>query len=57
MPFYKSDLIVKNTDLHQIISAFNLDEGKLAQDLIEAMDALPRGASSIEDFSSDLKDD
>lgn len=55
MPFYKSDLIVKNTDLHQIISAFNLDEGKLAQDLIEAMDALPRGASSIEDFSSDFE--
>lgn len=53
--FINQILLSKNTDLHQIISAFNLDEGKLAQDLIEAMDALPRGASSIEDFSSDFE--
>lgn len=37
-------------DLKCIIAHFKLDPGKLAQDLIAALDKLPRGALSIEDF-------
>lgn len=53
--FVNQILLTKNTDLHQIIANFNLDPAKLSKDLIEAMDSLPRGASSIEDFSSDIE--
>ncbi len=48
-------LLTKNTDMHQIIAHFAIDEAKLAKDLIETMDSLPRGASSIEDFSPDIE--
>lgn len=48
-------LLAKNTDLHQIIKCFALDEAKLAQDLIEVLDALPRGAQAIEDFALDIE--
>jgi type VI secretion system protein VasG len=41
----------QNSDLHCIVRAFDLDSGRLARDLTEALDRLPRGASSISDFS------
>ena len=53
--FINQILMGNNTDLHQIISSFSLDAGRLSEDLIESMDSLPRGASSIEDFSSDIE--
>lgn len=48
-------LLAKNTDLHHILKNFAIDEAKLAKDLIETMDSLPRGASAIEDFSNDIE--
>jgi type VI secretion system protein VasG len=48
-------LLSENTDWHEALRFFALDEGKLSKDMIAAMDALPRGASSISDFSSAIE--
>lgn len=45
----------ENTDWHEALRFFALDEGKLSKDMIAAMDALPRGASSISDFSNTIE--
>ena len=44
----------QDTDLHRIIKAFQIDVSKLAADMQAALDRLPRGASSISDFSTHL---
>ncbi|MEO0387091.1 MAG: type VI secretion system ATPase TssH [Pseudomonadota bacterium] len=44
------------SDLHKIAEHFELDPGKLAADMTRALDALPRGASSISDLSSHLEE-
>jgi type VI secretion system protein VasG len=49
-------LQLQNSDLHCIVRAFSLDASRLARDLTEALDRLPRGASSISDLSSHLED-
>ncbi len=46
----------QDTDLHRIIKAFELNPSKLASDLTAALDRLPRGATSISDFSTHLDD-
>jgi type VI secretion system protein VasG len=48
-------LLSENTDWHEAARFFALDEGKLSRDMIAAMDALPRGASSISDFSGAIE--
>jgi type VI secretion system protein VasG len=48
-------LLSENTDWHEAAGFFALDEGKLSKDMIAAMDALPRGASSISDFSNTIE--
>ena len=48
-------VLSENTDWNCAIRYFGLDEAKLAKDLTSAMDALPRGASSITDFSGQLE--
>jgi type VI secretion system protein VasG len=48
-------LLSENTDWHEATRFFALDEGKLSKDMIAAMDALPRGASSISDFSNTIE--
>src|SRR6185436_13569609 len=45
-----------DSDVHHIIKHFNLDPSRLAADLITALDRLPRGATAISDFSSDISD-
>lgn len=45
----------ENTDWHEALRFFALDEGKLSKHMIAAMDALPRGASSISDFSNTIE--
>jgi type VI secretion system protein VasG len=40
-----------DSDLHRIVRHFELDSSRLAKDMTEALDRLPRGASSISDFS------
>jgi type VI secretion system protein VasG len=44
------------SDLHSIARGFELDPARLARDLTEALDRLPRGASSISDLSAHIED-
>ncbi|GHU44067.1 hypothetical protein FACS1894190_15130 [Spirochaetia bacterium] len=44
-------LLADQNDWHSVMRFFALDEAKVAKDMISAMDKLPRGASSIADFS------
>lgn len=45
-------LQLQDSDLHQIIKKFELQPARLAKDFTEALDRLPRGATSISDLSS-----
>src|ERR1700719_3787634 len=44
-----------DSDLHRIIKHFALNPSRLATDLTTALDKLPRGATSISDFSPHLE--
>jgi type VI secretion system protein VasG len=44
-------LQTQDSDLHRIARHFELDGSKLAADITAALDRLPRGATSISDFS------
>lgn len=44
----------QDTDLHHIIQGFKLNQSRIASDLIVSLDQLPRGATSISDFSSHI---
>ncbi len=49
-------LNTQDSDLHRIIQHYNLDPGKIASEMTAALDALPRGASSVSDLSGHLED-
>lgn len=49
-------LQLQDSDLHCLIRAFALEPSRLAKDLTEALDALPRGATSISDLSPHLEE-
>src|ERR1700675_1575841 len=49
-------LQLQASDLHSILRAFNLDAGRVARDVTEALDRLPRGATSISDLSPHIED-
>ena len=40
-----------DSDLHRIVKHFQIEPSRLAADLTAALDGLPRGATSIQDFS------
>src|SRR5215470_16739623 len=40
-----------DSDLHRIVRHYEVDAAKLARDLLEALDRLPRGATSVSDLS------
>jgi type VI secretion system protein VasG len=46
----------QGSDLHQIVRASSIDPGRLARDMTDALDRLPRGASSISDLSAHIED-
>ena len=48
-------IMSENTDFNKIIEFFQLDSAKLSKDLVKSLDELPRGASSISDFSSSIE--
>lgn len=48
-------LLSEKTDWHEAIRHFSLDEAKLSKDMLDVMDALPRGAVSIADFSGTIE--
>jgi type VI secretion system protein VasG len=45
-----------NSDVACVVRAFNIDAGKLSQNFMEALDRLPRGATSISDLSAHIED-
>ena len=46
----------QDSDLHRIIKHFELNPSQLAKDFTDALDRLPRGASSISDLSTHVED-
>ncbi len=44
----------QDSDLHRIIKHFGLDASRLAADMTRALDALPRGSTSISDLSEHI---
>ncbi len=44
-----------DSDLHRIVRHFELEPSRLARDVTEALDRLPRGASSISDLSAHVE--
>jgi len=49
-------LQLQDSDLHHIIKAFGLDAARLARDMTESLDGLPRGSTSISDLSSHIEE-
>lgn len=49
-------LQLTDSDLHRIIRQFNLEPARLAKDLTDALDRLPRGSTSITDLSSHVEE-
>ena len=49
-------LQVQDSDVHRIIRHAEIDPGKLAADITAALDRLPRGATSISDFSPNIEE-
>jgi type VI secretion system protein VasG len=45
-----------DSDLHRIIRHFEIDASRLAKDMTEQLDGLPRGSTSISDLSSHLEE-
>src|SRR5688572_31165625 len=48
-------LQTQDSDVHQIVKHFELDPSRLAKDMTEALDRLPRGATSISDLSTHIE--
>src|SRR6186997_3269589 len=48
-------LQLQDSDIHRIIREFGVDPNRLARDLTESLDKLPRGATSISDLSSHVE--
>src|SRR5512145_3099221 len=44
-----------DSDLHRIVRHFEIDSSRLAKDITDALDRLPRGATSISDLSAHVE--
>ena len=44
-----------DSDMHRIVRHFEIDSSRLAKDLTDALDRLPRGATSISDLSTHVE--
>jgi type VI secretion system protein VasG len=49
-------LQLADSDLHRIVKQFNMEPSRLAKDVTEALDRLPRGSTSISDLSSHVEE-
>ena len=49
-------LQLQNSDLHRIVNRYGLNPSRLASDMTSFLDSLPRGATSISDFSPHLEE-
>ncbi len=54
--WFNQILQLQDSDLHRVIKQFNLEPSRLAQDFTDALDRLPRGSTSISDFSSHVEE-
>jgi len=54
--WFQQILQLQDSDIHRIAKHFEMDGARLAKDLTEALDRLPRGASSISDLSSHVEE-
>jgi type VI secretion system protein VasG len=45
-----------DSDLHRIVRHYEVDASRLARDLLEALDRLPRGATAVSDLSIHLEE-
>ena len=45
----------QDTDIHRIVKHFGIEPSRLATDLTQALDALPRGSTSISDLSEHIE--
>src|SRR5262249_37830880 len=44
-----------DSDFHRIVRHFEIDSSRLAKDITDALDRLPRGATSISDLSTHVE--
>src|SRR5262245_38695742 len=51
----KQILEAQDSDLHRIVRHFDIDASRLAKDITDALDRLPRGATSISDLSAHIE--
>ncbi len=49
-------LQLQDSDLHRVIKQFDVDPARLARDLTESLDRLPRGSTSITDLSAHVEE-
>ena len=49
-------LQLQDSDLHHIVRHYELNQSRLASDMTASLDSLPRGATSISDFSPHLEE-
>ncbi|WP_395344089.1 type VI secretion system ATPase TssH [Ningiella sp. W23] len=49
-------LQLQDSDIHKIVNHFDIDASILAKDITNALESLPKGASSISDLSSHIED-
>jgi type VI secretion system protein VasG len=49
-------LQLQDSDLHRIIRQFNIEPSKLASDITDTLDRLPRGSTSISDLSAHVEE-
>ncbi len=49
-------LQLQDSDIHRIVKHYGIDAARLVKDMVENLDRLPRGASSISDLSSHLEE-
>ena len=53
--WFQQILQTPDSDMHRIIRHFELDLSRVAKDMTDALDRLPRGATSISDLSSHVE--
>ena len=49
-------LQLQDSDLHRIIKQFNLEPSRLAADITDSLERLPRGSTSISDLSANVEE-
>jgi type VI secretion system protein VasG len=54
--WFQQILLLPDSDLHRIVKHYQCEPARLAKDLSEALDRLPRGATSISDLSSQIEE-